>query len=358
MPRIVVVDTYYDAFLRNLPPLQKSYDEELRALLDRGFGTFDAYSHNLKPYGWEVLDIVANYEPLQRLWARENDQSDIATTWAVTLKQLERFQPDVVFMQDLSYFPPPFFRQLKKRGWLLAGQCSCPLPDPEHVAEFEILFSSFPHHVRTFREMGVQAEYLPLAFDPRMWTEETFYGERDIDIAFVGGLGRSSHWKAGTDALEQVARVFGQRFQWRGYGRDNVDNSSPLAKCYRGQAWGKEMYAIYGRSKIVVNRHGEVAQGWANNLRMYEATGMGALLMTEAAPNLERMFPADAIVTYANPDELCTRISYFLDRDGAQAIARKGQQWTLAYHNYAQRMATVSEYLKRALEKKHVNVLA
>ena len=50
------------------------------------------------------------------------------------------------------------------------------------------------------------------------------------------------------------------------------------------------MYKVYGRSKIVINRHGEVAQGFANNMRMFEATGMGALLMTGQSPNLSDFF--------------------------------------------------------------------
>jgi hypothetical protein len=43
------------------------------------------------------------------------------------------------------------------------------------------------------------------------------------------------------------------------------------------------MYRVLARSGIVVNRLGPVAEGAANNMRLFEATGAGALLLTEAA---------------------------------------------------------------------------
>ena len=40
------------------------------------------------------------------------------------------------------------------------------------------------------------------------------------------------------------------------------------------------MYKILGRSKISFNRHINTAENNANNMRLYEATGMGSLLLT------------------------------------------------------------------------------
>jgi hypothetical protein len=40
------------------------------------------------------------------------------------------------------------------------------------------------------------------------------------------------------------------------------------------------MYRVLECSKIVINHHGDVAP-WANNLRLFEATGTGALLLTD-----------------------------------------------------------------------------
>ena len=59
------------------------------------------------------------------------------------------------------------------------------------------------------------------------------------------------------------------------------------------------MYRVLAQSRIAVNRHGDFAGGYAANMRMFEATGVGALLMTESAANLPDFFePGREVVAY------------------------------------------------------------
>ena len=72
--RIFILDTYYPAFLaahyRRRPQLASSgYEEQLGTLMDRCFGTSDAYSRHLRELGHETFEVVANCEPLQLRWA-------------------------------------------------------------------------------------------------------------------------------------------------------------------------------------------------------------------------------------------------------------------------------------------------
>ena len=73
---------------------------------------------------------------------------------------------------------------------------------------------------------------------------------------------------------------------------------------------GRHMYQIYGRSQVVINRHGEVAQGYSNNLRIFEAPGMNALLMTEASPNIVKLNPYAGV--YAGANGLCESLERIL----------------------------------------------
>ena len=50
------------------------------------------------------------------------------------------------------------------------------------------------------------------------------------------------------------------------------------------------MYNILSRTKISFNRHINVAENNANNMRLYEATGMGSLLLTDKKDNLMKTF--------------------------------------------------------------------
>jgi spore maturation protein CgeB len=108
------------------------------------------------------------------------------------------------------------------------------------------------------------------------------------------------------------------------------------------------MYRVLARSRIVVNRHGDIAEGFANNMRLFEATGMGALLLTEEATNLGELFvPGQEVETYADADELVAKIRALLaDEDRRAAIAAAGQRRTLDDHTYARRMVELDQILR------------
>jgi spore maturation protein CgeB len=86
-------------------------------------------------------------------------------------------------------------------------------------------------------------------------------------------------------------------------------------------------------------------------MRLFEATGAGAMLVTESAPNLSDFFAEGReVVTYDHPDDLMEKLSHYLEHDGERiAIASAGQRRTLRDHTYAQVMARLSEILEARL---------
>src|SRR2546423_15321345 len=74
--RVLVVDTYYPAFLAahyasGYAVGDRSYTEQHAALMGRHFGTGDAYARELRALGHDARTVIANCEPLQLAWARE-----------------------------------------------------------------------------------------------------------------------------------------------------------------------------------------------------------------------------------------------------------------------------------------------
>ena len=110
------------------------------------------------------------------------------------------------------------------------------------------------------------------------------------------------------------------------------------------------MFQILHRSKITLNHHGDVAP-YANNMRLYEATGVGALLITDWKENLHKMFePGKEVVAYRNPEECVELIQYYLEHDEERkSIARAGQQRTLREHTYYKRTQELLEIVQRHL---------
>lgn len=319
MPKILIADSLYPEFLGSWKFGGGTPEEERDRLLEFSFGTSNFYSRSLRALGWEAEDYIMKCEPLRG-----------------TLRMTD---PDVVFMQDLSMAPP-----VSTKNRILAGQCSCALPPEDKLRDYDVIFTSLPNHVDRLEKMGIRAVYLPLAFDPivldRVGPLPT---ERIHDVVFVGGVGR--HWKRGNAVLEAVAQEI-PTFQWFGYGLDSLRPDSPLRAKYRGPAFGLDYYRILLQSKIAVCRHGEVAEGFANCLKLYEYTGCGSLLLTEAASNLSELFRADQFVPYSSAADAVFHIKYYLAHDEERnRIAANGQQRTLRDHTYQSRMQTVSEVL-------------
>lgn len=352
MPKMLIVDTYYpgalDAIAQSCPP-SLTYRAALNHTMSWQFGTADFYSRHLREFGWEVQDVVVNSPMLQSLWAQEYG---IPFTSDTIEHQIEAFQPDVLFLQDLGCLGSRLANY--RNRFLVAGQTSCALRR-ELVPNFKVLFTSFPYYVRKYQNPYCKFVYNPLSFEPACIETIDAHASRprEFDISFVGGVGNPSHWVKGMDVLEAVAQAFPGRFKWWGYGYDTIsyENRRALQASWQGYAWGKEMFQIYCNSKIVINRHGEISQGYANNMRMYEATGCGAMLLTEDKTNLRTLFDVDECAPYVSTGHAIELINRYLERDYERiGIAAAGQRRTTREHTYRERMKTVSDTLLEMLD--------
>ena len=376
--RIFVLDTYYPAFLaehyrRDSALAKCAYDEQLSALMDRCFGTSDAYSRHLGELGHEPMDVVANSEPLQVKWAEENGFGRSVRRLAarspgplgfvgrrallrrIALDQVRAFDPDVVYLQDLWFFKRWDLQALRRSGRLVAGQIASGLPPAETLACFDLLTTSFPHFVERFREQGLDGEYLKIAFDTRVLDRLRERGveadpgaPREHAATFVGGLDPRVHG-AGIRVLERAAGSVGVEV-W-GYGGDRLPGDSPIRARWRGEAWGLEMYEVLARSRVALNRHIDLADGYANNMRLFEATGVGALLVTESRRNLAELFePGREVVAYEDEDDLVEKVRHYLADDAERTrVAAAGQARTLREHTYANRMRELAGMLEARL---------
>ncbi len=367
----LIVDTYYPQFLSALYDTHselaaKSYSAQRDFIMSQCFGTADFYSANLKKLGCEAEEIIPNNNTLQKQWAREHGGGEggggvlsklkgrlsaklgggYNESLNILKRQIAETKPDILYMQDLSFCPPGFLSEVKPYVRLIVGQIACPLPPPDYLKPYDLILTSFPHYVERFREMGINSEYLKIAFSPSVLDK---IGGRDkkYGVTFVGGI--SPEHKQRRELLAELARRVDIDFF--GYGADGLDSDSPIAPRHHGEIWGLDMYRVLSSSKITVNCHISVAERWANNMRLYEATGCGAMLITDYKANLGDLFDVGAeIAAYKNVDELVSLIDYYLKHEvEREAIAGNGQQRTLCEHTYYNRLrdllAIVSRYI-------------
>ena len=402
--KILILDTYYPAFLRSFyakhPGLERQpYREQWRALMDQCFGTADFYSFNLKKLGHEAEEIVVNCEPLQRQWAREHGVQvpkrvhahgsrqhgwDARTVlragiryllgrrgsslyarlkafrtksfprrpepWVTQIltAQIKRVRPDILYVQELGSVDDDFLGEVKPYARLLIGQIATLLPPDRHFDSYDLIVSSLPNLVDYFGQIGIPSEYLKLGFGSSVLAKLSNPPRICRDTVHVGGYGHIHQER--NALLETLAKQFDIEF-W-GYSVDHLTPDSLIRRNYRGQAWGVQMYEVRQGAKITVTKHiTKVASRFCNNSTLYEATGVGTLLITDLKDNLHELFePGKEIVAYRSSEECVELVQYYLEHDNErEAIARAGQQRTLREHTYYQRMQELVDILERHL---------
>jgi hypothetical protein len=395
--RVLVVNADYEGFVSWLygrhPGLDRaSYREQLKVRYDSIFGVADFYSHNLQRLGVEASDLYVNNRALQQAWMREqygpaacevpddsrptpvarlrtiagrtplrrlkpfltrwlDRQASRQRSWVeqVLVEQIRHYRPDVVLNQDMCWAGGQFWREMKPYIRLLVGQIASPLPEDRDFGAYDLVVSSLPNFVDYFKRQGVKSELHRLAFDPRVLeiAASTADAREPIDLSFVGSL--TADHRARVRLLETLSEHVGVQVWGRGV--DSLSASSPLRRCWKGEAWGMDMYRVLARSRITINHHIDVSEGFANNMRLFEATGVGSLLVTDWKANLSDMFePGKEIVAYRHPEECVRLVRHYLAHESARAaVARAGQERTLRDHTYLSRMTELVEIVKRYL---------
>jgi spore maturation protein CgeB len=151
--------------------------------------------------------------------------------------------------------------------------------------------------------------------------------------------------------LEELCRKVPISF-W-GAGAASLPPESPLRGRVNPPLWGYDMYRQLQRSKIALNIHIDMAEQYAANMRLYEATGVGTMLLTDWKTNLHEMFEiGKEVVAYRSVEECVELVNYYLAHDSErEAIAKAGQQRTLSEHSYYHRMQELTEILNRYLHQ-------
>lgn len=365
--KILFISVYYPQFLasfykKNTHFVENfTFEEHRKHILNELFGDCDFYSDGVRQNGHLAEDIIANDNHLQIKWAKENAFSGynsidlfskipylqilIKPDWVdkILEAQISKISPDVLYFHDIEYFKPHFLHKLRKKYFVVAQKAS-PIWRMSSFKAANVVFTSFPHFVNIFKREGINSEYLKLAFGKKVLKvipkQEHLY-----NCTFVGGI--SPHHSRGVRILYDISKKI--KLDVFGYGKNTLDKSSSLYKMHHGEVWGKDMYKVLMQSNMTINRHIDIAGKYANNMRLFEATGSGTLLLTDNKINISEFFNVGKeIVVYKNADDLIKKIKYYSSHvNDLRNIAKAGQLRTLKDHNYKIRMKEMLHLLSK-----------
>ncbi len=361
--RFMKVHVPYAAYLRNLDERKavcpvSPFSAQLRAYLDDGFQQSDIASVGLRQFGWDCRDFVATHLGMSRAWLKEQGHRlglrDIARE--ATFSAIRDFHPEVLLIYHHSFFGSEWVQRVRELvpGIKLVAWCGVSVEHRDELSAFDSVLTCNAELVKNFRLLGVNAHHVPFAFDPAIRERVLRYpSDGPYGVTFLGQVITQAGFHAGRASwLEQIADrhpvdIF---TSWHGHtpiafhekialrGQRELANFFPFLRGYSGQprSYGVRRQSVtphpYGRrsaihpprygiqylrtmydSVVTLNHQPECAGSSASNMRLVEAAGMGACLLTDHKDNLEEILkPNSEVLVYGSVEECLERIDFVL----------------------------------------------
>lgn len=278
-------------------------------------------------------------EVMQRAWARENGFPP-ASLEDILLAQIEAHRTEVFYNLDPMRYGSGFVRRLP--GCVRKSVCWRAAPSPgADFSAYDRVVCNFPSIIETWHRLGWNAGYLAPAHDPEM-DAYALNAERPIDVLFIGGYSR--HHTRRAEILDVVAQL-SPHYQVSycldrsrmtrladsplgllpGFSRHRRPRS--IRQVSVAPVFGRELYRMMSRAKIVLNGAIDMAGEDRGNMRCFEALGCGALMVSDYGRYPDGFVDGETMLTYRSADEAAARIIQILGNwDQGKDIAANGQE--------------------------------
>jgi spore maturation protein CgeB len=113
----------------------------------------------------------------------------------------------------------------------------------------------------------------------------------------------------------------------------------PLREVEKPPAFGRRLYEVIGKSKILLNVATDISGDYRVNMRCFEAMGCGACMLSDEGIYPDGMVTGQNLVTYKGPEDALSQIEALIreperartiGREAASMIASrysKSKQW-------------------------------
>jgi spore maturation protein CgeB len=406
--KLARITTLYPSYItyfyrRNPEIVTEPYASQQSKLHYDAFGWADFWSHALKRFGIEVREIEMNVGQLQMNWAREKNIMFHTKKWMyeITEAQLKEFEPDILFINDLHGTTASWIKKIRTEIpsiKMIIGWYGAPILDTSVIKECDLMLSCIPDVVSQLQSDGMKAYHLNHAFDPRVLGRIDQTDKPSIEISFIGQIIRSNRFHLEREKLLlellkhidmkiyspsatiPVKKKLMAPIRYLAYyliqllTQMSVPEQvfhkipvlrnaaivhekpnafvNPLLKPYLNkEVYGLVMFQTLHNSMITWNNHIDISRNSASNMRLFEATGSGACLLTDWKDNLPDIFePGKEVVTYKSAEECIEKAKWLLENPHERrAIATAGQKRTLSEHTFTQRAEQLYEIIKNKL---------
>lgn len=352
----------YIALFQKRNKKKRTHAELMEAYLADYYWACHMLTPALERMGHETWICVPEDPLSQTLWCEENNVSPTLLQedhLAVCVEQVNRYQPDILYISSACMHNDNFLARLSRRPRLVVGWHATHSWPHMRLSNFDLILSSHEECLRLSQYLGARGGAYFYPGTPAELAHK-FSSIKHTDLCFSG------YWAISHERRNAMLAELARRLPHLGgidcafhIGLYNTTSSpacpEEVLRYNRGPVWGLSMYRAFAASRIVLNAYCTINNGPQNlspNMRQLESMGVGSFLLTESSPNLGAFFTGDVdCATFSDTDEMIDKARYYLaHEDERESIAAHGLATCLHHFNMDVRARAFMDNARRLLE--------
>jgi hypothetical protein len=344
-----LINSYYNKykFIRN-----ESYEKQYNHVINQKFSISNFLTKELEKKNIKTCEIISNLKYLQHAWLKKYEKKE---NKSILAQQILHYNPDVIFFGNLDLIDREINEILNSANFkniIKIGYHCAPINDKQLSAlkNLTFLVTCVEDYKKKFKNI-IDTILIPHAFDISCLDKTT--KKRDIDIAFIGSLflKKELHYNR-INILYEIIRS-----KYKSYVAVNfknfflnflqfflkniLTNSVIVFKVFyiflnsKKAIFGKDMYEILQRSKVMINLHINDTQ-YSGNMRLFEGTGCGCLVVTDKKKGTKKLFiDKKEIFIFNNNEVIFKLITNCIDSyQFFKRVSFRAQKKTLSKYHY------------------------
>jgi hypothetical protein len=290
------------------------------------------WAGELSKMGWDTLKWVSNARPAINAYRKAKGMRECIMPddeLAALIMAINEYEPDVLLIDDVVRHNGAFLSRLGKKPKLTVGYVAYNFPAMD-LKGYDLVISHIQGCLDRALLCGVTAVHKIYAgFPTEMYTGKKL--KKAHDVVFSGQI-TGAHTRR-NKLLEDIAgNPKASSLNLGLYLSCNGVTPQILHDANKGQVWGRDMYSAISDGYVGINAETDFAAGSPGNMRIFDITGMGGVLLTEYQNGIEEFFKVGVeIDTFTNAEELVDKALYYKNNKEAQTrMANAGMK---ACHN-------------------------
>ena len=383
MIKFLRISSIYPGFLRNIGEKIKkddSYEKVLKNVFETKYAVSNNISKELYKKNYECTEIIHNLETLQEKWLRQ--YGDINSKDEIIFQQIKYYNPDVLFIGDVNLLSKKFTEKAKGISNVKLITCFHCAPFSKKVLDnlkhSDTIITCTEGYKKKLKNLIKNDVFLMHhAFQNDL--EINFEEKRIFDVGFLGSLFLNDKLHVGRiNIIYNLIKNFDKSYIAINFSKlfmldflmfilnsiiklnffKNIKIFYKIIYIFifsKKPIFGKNMFDVLKNTKILINKHIEDTE-YAGNMRLFEGTGLGCLLITDYKKDLEKLFKIDDdIVIYDSEKQIFEKINYYLNNNNIRInIAKNGYNKTRSFHNYLNRVNELDKFIKKKLKNENL----